>query len=228
VGGWVLRSISGWGSVAYRLALSPAVYLMGAMSVTVMALLLLARAEMHTAVASPLVHSDGDTLTPAGARLVSHASHPTRDTLSLTRPRGGGGGFVVDEPVHEQPQPEADAPQPSSEAEVALTAADCPVTAVTVYSDRADVQRSCRELSLPPGTSQVGVAGVTSSLVPNSVRVSGAGAATLLAVTERDTFQQDLANHTAAMQVRVYEWVLSACVCGVNAFPPSHTGGRRR
>lgn len=61
------------------------------------------------------------------------------------------------------------------------TTVDAPVTAVTVYPDRARVTRQAT-VRLPPGTHQVVVDGLPDGLHADSVRVSGRGPATVLGV----------------------------------------------
>ena len=128
-----------------RLVLEPGTYLMGAMGVTMVALLLLARTELRPVVASDAHQRsssvDGDTAARHLSQFRDTAPviplHRADDSVGA-QPAGGGGGGGVRQAIGlraERPARGADSGQQAAQqhTDVLLTAAECPVTAVTVY-----------------------------------------------------------------------------------------------
>ncbi len=81
---------------------------------------------------------------------------------------------------------------PTSAALAARTIdAESRIDSVTVYPDRAEITRTI-EVTLPQGKSTVALAGLPASLIPDSVRVRGAGATRIGSVETRKIFAEAL------------------------------------
>eukprot|EP00727_Mastigamoeba_balamuthi_P001529 m51a1_g11373 hypothetical protein (584) ;mRNA; f:18980-20916 len=75
---------------------------------------------------------------------------------------------------------------------VTLLCSDCPVSSVTVYSDRAEVVRTLTVVDAQPGTYEVTLRGLTRQVDPNSLHVSGGqGHAVILEVSCSDADDDD-------------------------------------